>query len=101
MLRALDPDEVPPPPDYRVPWHVDRTDDSHPRVTNASDSPADFVRAFIDDQRRARRTDLWGQLLPGESVELCLCDLDPAETTVTIAWFRSLTGAEYVWRFVL
>ena len=46
-------------------------------------------------------TEHWGQMLPGETAELCLCDADPADTVVTIAWFRPDDGKEYVWRFVV
>ena len=40
-------------------------------------------------------------MLPGETVELCLCDHDPADVVVTLGWFRPETGLEYVWRFVV
>jgi hypothetical protein len=99
MLRALDPDDD--PLAYRVPWRVDRVYDTHPLVTNDSGAPVDFVRVFVDDARSARDTEFWGQMLPGETAELCLCDHDPAEVVVTLGWFRPETGVEYVWRFVV
>lgn len=42
-----------------------------------------------------------GQVLPGETVELCLCASDPDEAVVSIAWFRQRDGLEYLWRFVV
>ncbi len=100
MLRALEPDESRPLPAYPVPWRVDRLFGSHPLVTNVSDEPADFVRVFVESGRDAA-TAHWGQLVPGETAELCLCDVDPDDATVTLAWFRPETGVEYVWRFVM
>lgn len=101
MLRALDPDEPRPPSAYRVPWRVDRTSRTHPRATNASERPLDFVRVFIGRSAGGPETALWGRMLPGESAEVCLCDLDPDDTVVTLAWFRPENGLEYVWRFVV
>ena len=104
MLRVLDYRDL--PPAYPVPWRVDRVYDTHPLVTNDSASVVDFVRVFIDNRRRvdggrgAPETQHWGQMLPGETVELCLCDRDPADVVVTLGWFRPETGVEYVWRFV-
>lgn len=40
-------------------------------------------------------------MLPGDRAQLCLCDFDPTDTVVTIAWFRPATGDEYVWRFTV
>lgn len=99
MLRAVEPEQSPPPA-YRVPWRVDRIYGTHPLVTNAGASPLDFVRVFIDGGRSAPDTQLWGQLLPGETVELCLCDRDEQDVVVTLGWFRPETGVEYVWRFL-
>lgn len=103
MLRALNP-----PDDrqrrslaYRVPWLVERVFESHPLVTNAGPTTADFVRVFLQPTAAAGTTEHWGQMLPGEAAELCLCGADPADTVVTIAWFRPEDGAEYVWRFVV
>lgn len=101
MLRAIDPDEPHPPIAYRVPWHVDRAARPHPVVTNASASALDFVRVFVDDSRWRVETSLWGQMLPGESSDVCLCELDPDDAIVTLAWFRPDNGLEYVWRFVV
>lgn len=101
MLRALEPDEFRPPPAYRVPWRVDRVYGTHPLVANVSDTALDFVRVFVDGERVTVATQLWGQMLPGETAELCLCDLDQDDVVVTLAWFRPETGIEYVWRFVL
>jgi hypothetical protein len=99
MLRVLDPEDL--PSAYRVPWRVDRAYDTHPLVTNAGDSAVDFVRVFVDSGRFAPETEFWGQMLPGETAELCLCDHDPADVVVTLGWFRPETGVEYVWRFVV
>jgi len=100
MLRPLDPSEIPPPVAYRVPWLVRRDDPSHPVLCNDGAEPADFVRVFRDDVPQ-ERTQLWGQVLPGEDIELCLCDADPDDVVVTLAWFRPSDGLEYVWRFVV
>lgn len=100
MLRALDPDESLPPTAYRVPWRVDRIYDRHPLVTNVGAVPLDFVRVFTDLGATAA-TEHWGQMPPGDTAELCLCDADPDRTVVTIAWFRPDDGEEYLWRFVM
>lgn len=100
MLRPVDPSEIPPPAAYRVPWIVYRTDPRHPVVVNGSAESADFVRAFRDDQG-SDRTQLWGQVLPSEDIELCLCAADLGDIVVTLAWFRPSDGLEYVWRFVV
>lgn len=99
MLRALDPDESRPPIAYRVPWRVDRIYDRHPLITNAGVAAVDFVRVFTDDATSV--TEHWGQMPPGDTAELCLCDADPDTTIVTIAWFRPDDGEEYLWRFVM
>jgi hypothetical protein len=100
MLRAIGPDESLPAPAYRVPWRVDQVDDRHPLVTNASAAPLDFVRVFVD-LGGTSTTEHWGQMPPGDTAELCLCDADPDTATVTIAWFRPDDGGEYLWKFVL
>ena len=100
MLRPIDPSDSPPPVAYRVPWFVRRTDPRHPVVVNASAESADFVRVFRED-RPGEGTQLWGQVLPTETVELCLCDCDVDQVVVTIAWFCQQDGLEYVWRFVV
>ncbi|MFE5410508.1 hypothetical protein [Microbacterium sp. NPDC056569] len=99
MLRALDPDDPFPPPAYRVPWRVDRADRRHPLIMNASSSAVDFVRVFADDGPPST-TEHWGQMVPGESAELCLCTVDSDGAIVTIGWFRPEDGNEYLWRFV-
>jgi hypothetical protein len=101
MLRPLDPADVPPPLAYRVPWHVSREDTAHPVVTNLGGEPADFVRIFREDRSGCETTQLWGQVLPAEQLELCLCTADLDEVVVTLAWFRQSDGLEYVWRFVV
>lgn len=101
MLRRVDPEEVQPPAAYRVPWHVSRDDPAHPVVGNDSAESADFVRVFRDDRAGREATQLWGQVLPAENIELCLCDADLDEVVVTLAWFRQSDGLEYVWRFVV
>lgn len=100
MLRALDPDDRVPPLAYRVPWRVDRIYDGHPLVTNAGPAALDFVRVFVD-RGVASTTEHWGQMTPGDTAELCLCDADPESAVVTLAWFRPDDGEEYLWRFVL
>jgi hypothetical protein len=100
MLRAVEPHESLPPLAYRVPWRIDRSDAVHPRITNTDACAADFVRVFVDTARDARPTESWGQVLPGESVDLCLCRTDPDDVVVTLAWFHPASGVEYVWRFV-
>lgn len=108
MLRAVDPTEQPPPPAYRVPWRVVRSDASHPVVINDGQDAADFVRVFLESegpsertQLPSERTQLWGQVLPAEEIELCLCAADQNEAVVTLAWFRPADGLEYLWRFVV
>lgn len=96
MLRALEPDDH--PSAYRVPWRVDHLYDSHPLITNESDRAVDFVRVFVVGGRCDGGTEFWGQMLPGETAELCLCAYDPADVVVTLGWFRPETGVEYVWR---
>jgi hypothetical protein len=71
--------------------------DSHPLITNASAEAVDAVRAFGSHGTTARL----GRLLPGESIDLCLCESDLDEEVITICWFRRATGVEYVWRFVM
>lgn len=100
MLRPIDPEQTPPPVAYRVPWLVDRDDRTHPVVTNGSAESADFVRVFRDGQS-GEGTELWGQVLPSEDIELCLCAVDLDEVVVAIAWFRPTDGLEYLWRFVI
>lgn len=101
MLRPIDPTEQPSPPAYRVPWHIVRTDPVHPVVVNESRDAADFVRVFRDDDQSADQSQLWGQVLPSERIELCLCAADIDRVVVTLAWFRQADGLEYVWRFVV
>lgn len=102
MLRALNPNQSARSHAYRVPWHIDREQGPHAIVTNDSESAVDFVRVFVGtDSSTATGTQLWGQMLPGEACDLCLCNLDPADVVVTLAWFRPENGVEYVWRFVL
>ena len=101
MLRPIEPAELPPPIAYRVPWAIDRTDGAHPGVINESRGAADFVRVFHAEADGEERTQLWGQVLPGERIELCLCTADLDEVVVTVAWFRQEDGLEYVWRFVV
>lgn len=89
---------------YHVPWRVERLHDSHSLVINAGSTPLDVVRVFVhlgDSARGTQRveTHLWGGMMPGESAELCLCALDPADCVVTVAWFRPEDGREYVWRY--
>lgn len=100
MLRPIDPSDTPPPIAHRVPWFVGRTDPRHPVVINGGTESADFVRVFRDD-RPGDGTQLWGQVLPTEDIELCLCAADIDDVVVTLAWFRPADGLEYVWRFVV
>ncbi len=101
MLRPIDPTQSPPPTAYRVPWHIDRADEAHPCVINESGDAADFVRVFHSDDAAGERTQLWGQVLPRERIELCLCGADIDDIVVSIAWFRQSDGLEYLWRFVV
>ncbi|MBN7794888.1 hypothetical protein [Microbacterium esteraromaticum] len=101
MLHPIDPRQSPPPTAYCAPWVVTRDDRAHPVVMNAGQEPVDFVRVFRDDVDARCVVDLWGQVLPTETVELCLCASAPDEAVVTIAWFRQADGLEYVWRFVV
>jgi len=100
MLRALDPDEPPPPLAYRVPWRVDQVYDRHPLVTNVGPAAVDFVRVFVE-HGAGSATEHWGLMPPGDTAELCLCDADPDATTVTIAWLRPDDGEEYLWKFLV
>ncbi|MGO1507564.1 MAG: hypothetical protein ACTHW5_05905 [Microbacterium sp.] len=100
MLRPIEPSQTPPPVAYRVPWSIRRADPSHPVVTNDGAESADFVRIVRADQS-GEVAQLWGQVLPSEDIELCLCAADLDEVVVTLAWFRPLDGLEYIWRFVV
>ncbi|MGP6177571.1 hypothetical protein ACTU6U_09745 [Microbacterium sp. A196] len=100
MLRYIDPSQIPPNNAYRVPWRIRRSDPHHPVVVNDGTESADFVRVFRDDLR-TDRTELWGQVLPSEGIQLCLCEAVLDEVVVTLAWFRPADGLEYVWRFVV
>lgn len=100
MLSPLDSSSSHPPA-YRVPWAIIRDDRTHPTVMNTGAEAVDFVRVFRDDVDHHSLVDLWGQVLPAETIELCLCASDPDEVVVTIAWFRQEDGLEYVWRFVV
>ncbi|MBO9627161.1 MAG: hypothetical protein J7484_12400 [Microbacterium sp.] len=97
MLQPFAPEA---PLAYRIPWHVSVDDPAHPVVVNHGFEAADFVRVFRDDVG-PERTQLWGRVLPAESVELCLCTAGLDEIVVTVAWFRQLDGLEYIWRFVV
>lgn len=86
---------------YPVPWHISRGDPRHPRLTNIGSEVLDTVRGFVSDRHGSARTDRWGVLQPGDSVQLCLCAADVASTIVTLAWYRPGTDEEYLWRFVV
>jgi len=101
MPHPIEPVRPPSQPAYVVPWVVARTDRTHPIVTNAGIEPVDFVKVMRSDACPADLVDLWGQVLPAEAIELCLCDSDLEDVVVTIAWFRQHDGLEYVWRFVV
>lgn len=81
-----------------IPWRVDSLYDTHPLVTNTGSEALDFVRAFVSAGRRGE-SHPWGQMLPGETAELCLCAYDIEWTTVTLAWFRPGDGGEFAWSF--
>lgn len=100
MLHSLDPSQSPATA-YCVPWVVTRHDRTHPVVMNAGREPVDFVKVLRSDRSGRGEVELWGQVLPAETVELCLCDCDLDEVVMTIAWFRQHDGLEYVWRFVV
>lgn len=86
---------------YAVPWRVSRRDPRHPVLTNVGQATLDTVRCFVGDRHGRARTDPWGAVRPGGSVQLCLCGADAASAIVTIAWYRPGTDEEYLWRFVL
>ncbi|MEQ6898934.1 hypothetical protein [Microbacterium sp. KR10-403] len=81
-----------------MPWRVDSLYDTHPLVTNAGTEALDFVRALVS-AGRVRQSHQWGQMLPGETAELCLCAYDLERTAVTLAWFRPGDGGEFAWCF--
>lgn len=99
MLHPTDTPRPPQPPAYGVPWVVTRTDRTHPVITNAGLEPVDFVKVLRSDAP-ADLVELWGQMLPAEAIEMCLCGSNLDEVVITIAWFRQHDGLEYVWRFV-
>lgn len=101
MLHSIDTSQSPPPSAYCVPWVVTRGDRTHPIIMNAGKEPVDFVKVLRSDAEDGGLVDLWGQVLPTETIELCLCDSDIDDVVVTIAWFRQRDGLEYVWRFVV
>ena len=70
-------------------------------MTNHSGDALDFVRVFREDASGQEQFELWGQVLPRERVELCLCTADIDGVVVTVAWFRQADGLEYVWRIVV
>lgn len=86
---------------YSVPWVITRTDRTHPTVMNGGLEPVDFVKVMRSDAHPGDLVELWGQVLPAETIELCLCDSRLDDVVVTIAWFRQHDGLEYVWRFVV
>lgn len=100
MLIPLNPFHSPAPLAYRVPWVVDRSDESHPVIINMSAEPADFVRVLRDDLA-ADADMLHGSVEPGRSFSVCLCDADLDTVTVTVCWFRGGTDDEFTWRFVV
>lgn len=101
MPHPVDPNRPAGPLAYRVPWVVIRRDRAHPVVMNSGSEPVDFVTVLRSGADDARRVELWGQVLPAESIELCLCRLDEDDVVVEISWFRQRDGLEYVWGFVV
>jgi len=101
MLHSIDISQPAPPTAYCVPWVVTRGDRTHPVVMNAGKEAVDFVKVLRTDAQDGRLVDLWGQVLPTETIELCLCDSNVDDVVITIAWFRQRDGLEYVWRFVV
>jgi hypothetical protein len=99
MLHLVDPDSS--LSAYPVPWRVDRVYSTHPLVTNVGGRALDFVRVIVASTRSSPETEFWGQMLPGETGELCLCAHDPGDVLVTLSWFRPEAGLEYVWRCVV
>ncbi len=85
---------------YPVPWRVDRVFDTHPLLTNVGDEPVDDVRTF-GAHGIAAATERLGRVLPGETIDLCLCEADLDSAVLTVCWFRPSTGVEYAWRFVM
>lgn len=89
-----------PDPSYPVPWDIDRRDRTHPVVTNLG-GEVHFARVFSRTSRDPERMRLWGRVRPGDQLEVCLCDVDPDDVVVTLAWHRPEDGLEYIWRFVV
>lgn len=85
---------------YPVPWRVDRVIDTHPLLTNAGAEPVEHVRTFGSHGTSAT-TERLGRVLPGETIDLCLCGTDLDSAVMTVCWFRPSTGVEYAWRFVM
>ncbi|WP_029144475.1 hypothetical protein [Microbacterium luticocti] len=85
-----------------LPWRVDRLYDTHALVTHTGQHPVDFVQAVVDarppGRRRVAAIAHWGQMLPGETAELCVCAHD-AHPLVRLLWFRPEDGAELTWAF--
>jgi hypothetical protein len=101
MLRAVDSAERPRPAPYRVPWHVNRDDPAHPLLRNESADQAEYVRVYVTDGTGPPGIATWGRVRPGEARELCLCDRDLDDTTITIAWFLPDDDREWAWSFVV
>lgn len=101
MPHPIEPTPTSSPPPYAVPWLVARTDRTHSVITNAGLEPVDFVKVMRSDASSVDLVDLWGQVLPTEAIELCLCGSRLEGVVVTIAWFRQHDGLEYVWRFAV
>jgi len=101
MLHPFDANRPVRPLAHRVPWVVIRSDRTHPVVMNGSSDPVDFVTVLRSDAGEGPRVELWGQVLPSETIELCLCPPGEDDVVVTLTWFRHWDGLEYVWHFVV
>ncbi|NHI17279.1 hypothetical protein [Microbacterium excoecariae] len=89
-----------PHPVYAVPWTVVR-DGAHPVLRNSSDEPLAYVRTVLANPAAGPPVgEPWGLVLPGDEIDLCLCDLDADNVTVSVAWQPLGTEAELVWQFV-
>lgn len=86
---------------HRTPWSVSWVYDTHPLVTNAGSRPLDFVRASVAETGCPGQLHHWGQMLPGETAELCLCAHDPDCTVVTLSWYCPDDARHAQWRLAL
>ncbi|MGF3057310.1 hypothetical protein [Microbacterium sp. YY-01] len=94
-----DSSSVPHEPAYALPWSADVRDFRHPRLALRGMEPVDFVTVFTRGDGRMDDAQLWGRVLPGEVLDLCLCAYTGDDVTVSITWFRERGGDEHIWSF--